>query len=561
MIYLLLIQIELLLAVNTSRIRSQESQTLQAVFPDSSLKAIHNKQNIYLLNISQAYDIELIDEKGQIFETPYISLDNLDLDHFIVENECVAFPKNPQLTELMDYQIQNKSDDTFYSDIISATDYQDLYIVTQDLMLIQFKLNSQYWVVAQQKKQIDLKKYVDVKDEKIRTNAFFSCPKGHLNCLVISEYGGIWIPKFIDFDDESTEIVPELDKNFIKRREIKRISTFESILAIAAGEDGVDIYRCGYKISSNFDKKIYYLHTISNSLMEIPSSQQIYIIGVKIQDDLLYVLDEDLGVYIFNITNSSKYHLIMKIPIPRTIAFDFYGNTLMVVAETVNHIQYILEIFLDITAQTYYVNRVYVDDFTFVDIQMTKEYAIFIAEDTHMIIKHSIFNAFLKNNKELVRTFFQEQLIRFQHFSSEDEYYSQRYSQTTYYVGFSRKSLHAWKFRNYNSFINCNFNQKVQKQYTLKLNASACYLNQQTSPYIQCQMIQKINIESDGTLLESDSLTAIIVVSSISSSILLILIILLCTKWRKFVKSIQLKAENLKNLKSYGRIQEQEQNA
>lgn len=58
----------------------------------------------------------------------------------------------------------------------------------------------------------------------------------------------------------------------------------------------------------------------------------------------------------------------MRIPIPRTIAFDFYGNTLMVVAETVNHIQYILEIFLDFNANTYYVNRVYVDDFTFVDI-------------------------------------------------------------------------------------------------------------------------------------------------------------------------------------------------
>lgn len=82
--------------------------------------------------------------------------------------------------------------------------------------------------------------------------------------MIISEYGAFWIPKFVDFDDPKTEIVPELDKNFIKRKEILKISTFESILAIATGEEGVDIYRCGYKISSNFDKKIYYLSTINN---------------------------------------------------------------------------------------------------------------------------------------------------------------------------------------------------------------------------------------------------------------------------------------------------------
>ncbi|CAD8059852.1 unnamed protein product [Paramecium primaurelia] len=560
MILLLLIQIQLSIGVSTSRIRSQQSQTLQAMFPDASLKAIHNKQNIYTLNITEAYDTDLIDDNGDIIETPYVSLDNIDLDHFIVENECVAFPKYPQLTELMDYHIWNSSENTFYSDIITASDYSNMYIVTQDLMLLQFKLNTRYWVVSQQSKQIDLKQYIENQNQSIRTNAYFSCPKGHLNCLIISEYGAFWIPKFVDFDDPKTEIVPELDKNFIKRKEILKISTFESILAIATGEEGVDIYRCGYKISSNFDKKIYYLSTINNQQMEIPLSQQIYIIGVKIQENLLYVLDEDLGVFIFDTSNLQKCNLKMKIPIPRTIAFDFYGNTLMVVAETVNHIQYILEIFLDFNANTYYVNRVYVDDFTFVDIQMTDEYAFFIAEDTHMIIKHSIFNGFVKNNKELVRTFFEDQLIKFQHFTSVVEQ-SQRYSKTIYYVGLSRKSIHAWKFRNYNSFLAYNFDSRVEKEYTLKSNATACYKDQEKSPYIQCQMIQKVKVVSDGTLLESDSLAIIITVSCISSAIFIILLVFLCTKWRKFVRSIKMKTESLKNMKSYGRIQEQEQNA
>ncbi|CAK75892.1 unnamed protein product (macronuclear) [Paramecium tetraurelia] len=558
MILLLLTQIQLSFGVSTSRVRSQQSHTLQAMLPDISLQTIHNKQNIFALNISEAYDIDLIDEDGKIIETPYVSLDNLDLDHFIVENQCVAFPKYPQLTELMDYHIWNSSNDTFYSEIITATDYSNMYVVTQDLVLLQFKLSTKYWVVSQQLKQIDLKQYINLEDQSIRTNAYFSCPKGHLNCLVISQYGAFWIPKFVDFDDPKTEILPEQDKNFIIRKEIIKIFTFESIVAIAAGEDGVDIYRCGYKISSNFEKKIYYLTTIGNVQMEMNSNQQIYIIGVKINDTLLYVLDEDLGLFIFDIQNISKSVLKMRIPIPRTIAFDFYGNTLMVVAETVNHIQYILEIFLDFNANTYYVNRVYVDDFTFVDIQMTDEYAFFIAEDTHMIIKHSIFNGFVKNNKELVRTFFEDQLIKFQHFTQVVEQ-SQRYSKTIYYVGLSKKSIHAWKFRNYNSFIACSFDSRVEKQYTLKSNASYCYQDQEKSPYIQCQMIQKISVTSDGTLLESDSLTLIITVSCISSAIFILLIVLLCTKWRKFVKSIKEKTDKLRNKQDYNRI-EQEKN-
>lgn len=37
-------------------------------------------------SITEAYDTDLIDDNGDIIETPYVSLDNIDLDHFIVEN-------------------------------------------------------------------------------------------------------------------------------------------------------------------------------------------------------------------------------------------------------------------------------------------------------------------------------------------------------------------------------------------------------------------------------------------------------------------------------------------
>lgn len=52
---------------------------------------------------------------------------------------------------------------------------------------------------------------------------------------------------------------------------------------------------------------------------------------------------------------------------------------------------------------------------------MNYRYAFLIGEDAHMVIKHSIFNGFVKNNKELVRTFFLDSLIKFDLYSIQIE--------------------------------------------------------------------------------------------------------------------------------------------
>lgn len=50
--------------------------------------------------------------------------------------ECVGFPKHPQLNELMDHRILNFTDETTYSDIVTMTDYNNMFVVTSDLVLI-----------------------------------------------------------------------------------------------------------------------------------------------------------------------------------------------------------------------------------------------------------------------------------------------------------------------------------------------------------------------------------------------------------------------------------------
>jgi len=80
-------------------------------------------------------------------------------------------------------------------------------------------------------------------------------------------------------------------------------------------------------------------------------------------------------------------------------------NTYFIIAETPNNIEYMMELFVDLVKVEYYVNRVFVDDFTFNDIEIMDNYAIIIGEDVHMVIRHSIFNGFIQENKELIRYF------------------------------------------------------------------------------------------------------------------------------------------------------------
>lgn len=72
------------------------------------------------------------------------------------------------------------------------------------------------------------------------------------------------------------------------------------------------------------------------------------------------------------------------------------------------------EIFVQIATNEFYINRIFVEDFSVKDIEMMENYAIIIGEDVHMVIRYGIFNGFLKNNKELVKTFFQNELMRFE---------------------------------------------------------------------------------------------------------------------------------------------------
>ena len=64
-----------------------------------------------------------------------------------------------------------------------------------------------------------------------------------------------------------------------------------------------------------------------------------------------------------------------------------------------------MEIFVNLYFDWYYVNRVFLDDFVYNDISISKDYAIIIGEDTHLVLRHSIFNGFVPKTRELIKVF------------------------------------------------------------------------------------------------------------------------------------------------------------
>lgn len=61
------------------------------------------------------------------------------------------------------------------------------------------------------------------------------------------------------------------------------------------------------------------------------------------------MLDKNNGILFFEIEPSTyEIKFLFNVHFPRVVAFNHFGDTFIVVAETVNNIQYVAEIFIDI---------------------------------------------------------------------------------------------------------------------------------------------------------------------------------------------------------------------
>ena len=105
----------------------------------------------------------------------------------------------------------------------------------------------------------------------------------------------------------------------------------------------------------------------------------------------------------------------------------------------------------------YFFNRVYIEDIYFRDIQMTDKHAILIGEDEHLFIEHSIFNQFVSQDKELITSFEEGQLIKFKLLSKKEDLNKVAFETTAYYVGLAKGDLKLFEVTEGGPKLICSF--------------------------------------------------------------------------------------------------------
>ncbi|CAK82145.1 unnamed protein product (macronuclear) [Paramecium tetraurelia] len=538
-------------SIQTNRIRSHPNQTFTVNEESLEFQFSTQEAHVKLLSNPAIYDIIVYrndsNSLGAYIETPFLSLDNQYLDDQQLDNDCIGLPKHPKLTEIFSVNLLDNTEDIYYTDLLILGQQQKIFLLTDELELKQAILlfnqsQSPQWNI--QIKNISYNLQTLISEQVNYTNAYFAHFQSDQDrCLILSNYGGFWLNTNSEIEKPNLNLEPVINK----RQDLNKVSLFEEYLAIANGIAGVDLYQY-------INKQLIYLLTISAEQL---NQTAVNIISVKLSQERISILDEHTGLYIFKIQNG-QLSLDLTISQSRCVAFDHYQNTYLVVAETPNNIEYMMEIFLLPDSKEYYINRIYVDDFSFRDIQIDEDYAIIIGEDVHLVLRHSIFNGFMRNNTDLVKTFFEDELIRFQYFDMNESIRTQ-FMETSYYIGLSKGSLHIWKFNDYNPVIICKFQYGREQNYTLKANTSRCEGHQITDLFEQCQITQQLSIQASGPLLESDSNYLIIGVCVSVAVILVIIVFILCRKGRALAKRIQELKQQAEEMKKYGAFQEQEQ--
>ncbi|CAD8058502.1 unnamed protein product [Paramecium sonneborni] len=538
-------------SIQTNRIRSHPNQTYMIDEESLQFQFSTQEAHVKLLSNPAIYDITIYRNDSNLLgtqiETPFLSLDNQYLDDQQLENDCIGLPKHPKLTEIFNVNLLDNTEDVYYTDILILGQQQKIFLLTDQLELKQAILQYNQSSIPQWNIQIKNFSYSlsNLIQQQINyTNAFFGCfDIDKDRCLILSNYGGFWLNTNTELESPNLNLEPVIKQS----QDLNKISLCEEYLAIANGINGADLYQY-------INKQLIFLATITAQQL---NQTTVNIISVKLSKQRLSILDEHTGLYIFQILNGQASFYI-TIPQSRCVAFDHYDNTYLIVAETPNNIEYMMEIFLLPDSKEYYTNRIYVDDFSFRDIEIDEDYAIIIGEDVHLVIRHSIFNGFMKNNTDLVKTFFEDELIRFQYFEMNETIKTQ-FMETSYYIGLSKGSLHIWKFNDYFPVIICKFQYGKEQNYTIKANTSQCQSHNNTDLFEQCQITQQLSIQASGPLLESDSNYLIIGVCVSVAIVLIMIVFILCRKGRALAKRIQELKQQAEEMKKYGAFQEQEQ--
>ncbi|CAD8053110.1 unnamed protein product [Paramecium sonneborni] len=427
-----------------------------------------------------------------------------------------------------------------------------VFVLRSDFQLFIMKINYD----KQNKDILDFSQYQiinltiyfnNVNDNSQMFNAKLLCSQylkqgGQILCFIISEHG------IIQFSyNQVQEKMISITKLFnLKNDSINHFffSDVNNLLLITYPHTGVDIYKM------NQEGYLYFLTTIE-------PSKNLNLRQSKMDEtsNYLYILDENLGVHIYDFdkVNQKFKENEMHIYLKGGDTFDFHKNTMFILAQTEDQLQYALEVFIDFKNKQYYLNKIHQFGQDVYDVYVGDMFVLFVGSDhLHQVIYHSVYKDFDAQHEqfyfsdidiiqvdELIPPW-KQQLYTGQAF--EDGILSNvnlTYLQT-YLVGVSENEVSLIRLRLIAPWVICTaFEQRIE-YYSLILNSTLCpsLQNQSQSQFKFCSLQANFSFEGVGIIIYEEDQTIIIIFGIILIIIILILLIILVYCRKRLYQSL-----------------------
>ncbi|CAD8070292.1 unnamed protein product [Paramecium sonneborni] len=281
---------------------------------------------------------------------------------------------------------------------------------------------------------------------------------------IISENGGISIPDWISIGENTFFMNPE---PFQIRKIVYDAFLQNNRIYVACGKEGVDVYNYQdgqLRLNQNIDK----INDKKLNAMDISG------------DDLnLYILDYYYGLLVCDYDFNIKF----RVSIQRGSDFSHFKNTFFVIAESQKRQDYAIEIFLNFTDNSYFINHYYIDEMKFYDVKVYEKYAVLIGYDAHKVIQHSIYSEFIKFSSN---NFFEfPQMLSLKQWNDS-------------IIGLSKRELRLLQINQLSAHIECESKEQFQQFYLV-----AQYFLNSSSPFIATRIQQVFEIDIQDTKILS----------------------------------------------------------
>ncbi|KRX09328.1 hypothetical protein PPERSA_09212 [Pseudocohnilembus persalinus] len=490
-----------------------------------------------------AYGIQLekISANGTTTNLKSLARSNQEIQdkklNFDLPNGCTAFKRDYSIS--LEHLFEGQEDD-YIADLIVLPNTKQIYVLTKNFEVIRGYFS--IVLVADGKNSIETSFEDDALSFKNtlisiygsqtleETEIFGFVPDDETYAYIITKYGSVRFNTQVEFGGTNFSFE---QTNFDAKDNIYDVVYFENYVYVVLGSEGVNIYKI---VKENFKL----VTSLKDQLMknaQKSGEESIEVTKVIFNSDLLAILDQQSGIYFYNVTDPTTPNKIpMEIQLNDIQSFDYRGNTMFIVFG--GRQDKVWEIFIDYAKEQYYINRVYLDDITYRDVRMDRSYAVLLSDSVHRLISHSVYNGFASTSLWERHRYFDQIGLSFvvllNYNQDNGSFYVQKRSynvknqlnikQSNFLIAAGASQFTIHQVNELNTQIRCISQEAMQQQYQVTINSTSCdvsegytqgignsvqgqtsleYNQNEINPFLQCQIVFNITLDVKEKLLST----------------------------------------------------------